>query len=422
MNVTAKISAAGELGFSNARLERIPAFLQSYLERKKLPGFSMLVARSGRVAHQSCRGVKDWDSGDPITEDTIFRVYSMTKPITSVAAMMLYEEGLFRLEHEVARYIPEFAGLRVWEAGNADQYTTRPPERPMLIRDLLTHTSGLTYDFMAQHSVDELYRRHGLAGARSTDITLADFVTKLGALPLLFSPGTRWNYSVSTDVCGRLVEIISGQTLDRFFAERILDPLGMLDTGFFVPECNVARLASCYEKDLQTREIQLQDKGEESRYLKQPSFLSGGGGLVSTIGDYYRFCQMLLNGGELEGVRLLSPKTIEFMTMNHLPGNQTLKDMGDSLFSETRFDGSGFGLGFSVVIDPVETMAPGSAGSYSWGGMASTYFWIDPVEDLIGIFMTQLMPSDSYPIRPQLQQLTYAAMTESNKRGKNLPW
>ena len=398
-----------ELGLDAGLLARIPEFFESYLERKALSGFSVLVARQGQVAYRAERGVLDWDTGKSLARDTIFRIYSMSKPVTSVALMMLCEQGLIRLEHEVSRYIPEFAELRVFDSGDTQRYHTHPPARPMRVHDLLTHTSGLTYSFMNQHPVDALYRRE-LGDTLARGETLGQFVSALARLPLLYSPGERWNYSVATDVCGRLVEIVSGQALDAFFRDRIFEPLGMADTGFTVAEENIGRFASCYEIIPGSSRIRKQDDAASSVYRGPCSFLSGGAGLLSTTDDYLRFCQMLLSGGTLNGARLLSPGTVRFMTLNHLPANRTLAEMGDSLFSEARMDGSGFGLGFSVVIDPVRALAPASAGSFSWGGMASTYFWIDPAEELIGIFMTQLMPSGSYPLRPQLQTLVYAAL------------
>ena len=412
MNIMPEMTTPEEAGMCGQRLDRLPGFFQSYLDRRKFSGLSVLVSRGGKLVHQSHQGVMDWDTEQPIAPDTLFRIYSMTKPITSVALMMLYEEGKFRLEHELFRHLPEFREVKVFESGNADSYTTHAPERPIQIRDLLTHTSGLTYDFLVQHPVDKLYRRAKLRGLGAEDMKLEAFVHKLAEQPLVFSPGTKWNYSFATDVCGRLVEVLSGQPLDTFFETRIFQPLGMNDTFFRVPRDKAHRLASCYERDPQTKEIKLQDPGSSSVYLNDRAFLSGGGGLVSSMDDYHRFCQMLLNGGALDGERRLSPTTIDFMTQNHLPGGQSMSDMGDETFSETRMDGSGFGLGFSVVTSPVEAMAPVSEGAYSWGGAASTFFWIDPAEELIGILMTQLMPSGAYPLRPQFQQLVYAAITE----------
>ena len=412
MSIMNRAETPEEVGFSSERLARIPAFFQDYLDRKKVSGMSFLIARGGKIAYQHNMGVKDFDSGSPIDNDTIFRIYSMSKPITSVALMMLYEEGKFRLDHDVSRYIPEFADLAVYEQGGINDYTTKPLDRPMQVRDLLTHTSGLTYGFMFQNTVDRLYRKGAINDAKSSKMTLEQYCIELAKLPLVFSPGSGWNYSVSTDVCGRLVEVLSGMSLEAFFHSRIFEPLGMVDTGFDIAPDKVERLASCYQRDPKTRQASLQDSGSDSSYLGKKTFFSGGGGLLSTIGDYYRFCQMLANGGEYMGARLLSPTTVDYMRINHLPGNKTMGEMGDSLFSENNMDGSGFGLGFSMVLDPVAVAAVGAAGIYSWGGAASTYFWIDPEQDLLAIFMTQLMPSDAYPMRPQLQQLTYAAIID----------
>ena len=398
-----------ELGISAERLSRIPDYFQTYLDRKKLPCMGTLVSVGGQVVHEGWRGVKDWETGEPITKDTIFRIYSMTKPVTSVAAMMLFEEGKLRLDHEVYRYIPAFKDVKVWDGGTAEAPELKSPERHMLVRDLFTHTSGLTYGFMMAHPVDKMYRASRIgAGFES----LKEFCDNLAALPLVFSPGEKFNYGHSTDVLGRIVEVASGMDLDAFFKTRIFEPLGMHDTGFYVPEEKLDRLMSCYQRDPLTGEISKQDgSGAASKqYAAKPIYLSGGGGLVSTMDDYHQFCRMLLNYGELNGHRILASKTMEFMTQNHLPANKTMAEMGDELFSEARMEGSGFGLGWSVLMNPVETMQPGSVGQYSWGGMASTFFWIDPEEDLIGIMMTQLMPSGAYPIRPQFQQLVYAAI------------
>ena len=399
-------------GMSSERLARITPFLGNYLEKGRIPGYALLLARRGQVVFRSEQGVKDWDTQEAITPDTIYRIYSMTKPITSVALMMLCEEGLIRLEHEVSRYIPCFEHLGVFDGGDADTYRTRKPARPVRVHDLLTHTAGLTYGLMHQHPVDALYRKRGLGQWNARGGTLAEFVEALAELPLLFSPGERWNYSVATDVVGRLIEVVSGQPLDRFLEERIFGPLGMRDTAFSVSDDRLSRLATCYEKPFGGGAIRRQDGVQDSSYRGAQSYLSGGGGLVSTVDDYLRFCRMLASGGALNGVRLLSPTTVRLMLRNHLPGNQSLEHMGDSLFTETQTRGAGFGLGFSIMLDGVASLSAAGAGTYSWGGMASTYFWVDPVEDLIGIFMTQLMPSGSYPIRPQIQSLAYAAIEE----------
>lgn len=395
-------------GLSAERLRRIPEYFQSYIDKQKLPCMATLVARGGQVAHLSFQGATEMGGSRAIDENTIYRIYSMTKPVTSVAAMMLVEEGLLRLDHEVFRYIPEFQDTMVL----ADDGRMVKPARPIVVRDLFLHTSGLSYSFLMQGPVDKYYRDNGIEHF-SWKGDLKSFCEALARAPLVFSPGDRWNYSNSTDVLGRVVEVASGMPLDVFFQKRIFDPLGMADTGFFVPEGSLDRLMACYRRNPLDGVTSLADPGgRNSSYAKKPSVLSGGGGLASTIGDYLKFCLMLANGGELNGVRLLSPKTLEYMTMNHLPGGRTLKDMGDKTFSESRMDGSGFGLGWAVTTDVIATMQPGSVGTFSWGGMASTFFWIDPVEDLIAIQMTQLMPSGAYPIRPQLQQLVYAAIEE----------
>jgi len=395
-------------GLSAERLKRIPEFFQPYIDKQKLPCMATLVARGGQVAHLSFQGATEIGGSRPIDENTIYRIYSMTKPVTSVAAMMLFEEGLLRLDHEVFRYIPEFQDTMVL----TDDGKLVKPARPMTVRDLFLHTSGLSYSFLMQGAVDTFYRENKLEYS-TWQGDLKSFCEALAKAPLAFSPGERWNYSNSTDVLGRVVEVASGLPLDAFFQTRIFGPLGMADTGFHVPDASLDRLMACYRRNPLDGVTSLADPGSRaSVYAKKPNVFSGGGGLVSTVGDYLKFCLMLANGGEFNGARLLSPKTLEYMTMNHLPGGKTLKDMGDKTFSESRMDGSGFGLGWAVTTDVVATMQPGSVGTFSWGGMASTFFWIDPVEDLIAIQMTQLMPSGAYPIRPQLQQLVYAAIEE----------
>lgn len=409
MTVQDEITAS-DVGLNEDRLAAIPHFFaEAYLDPGKLPCMATLVSRNGQIVHEAYRGKTQLDGGQPIEPDTIFRIYSMTKPITSVAAMMLFEQGIVRLDHEVSRYIPEFADTEVWVKGTVDDYETRKPSRPVQVRDLFTHTSGLTYGFLMQHEVDALYRREKIA---RPDETLEEMCARLASLPLLFSPGTRWNYGHSTDVLGRIVEVASGQTLDTFFRERIFGPLDMLDTDFFVPPEKLDRLAACYSRDPANGNVSLSDgAGAESQlYRAQPPLLNAGGGLVSTVRDYHRFCLMLLHGGRLDGARLLSPKTVEFMRKNHLPENKTIKTMGDKTFSEARMEGNGFGLGGSVIVNVAETMQPGSVGTFSWGGLANTFFWIDYEEELIAIQATQMIPSGCYPIRPQFQQLVYAAI------------
>ncbi|MEZ5937038.1 MAG: serine hydrolase domain-containing protein [Hyphomonadaceae bacterium] len=402
----------GEAGLSAERLAQIPGYFESYIENGRLPCMATLVARGGEVAHFAMQGHTEIGGSQKIAEDTIYRIYSMTKPITTVAAMMLFEEGKLRIDHELSRYIPEFGDVMVYEGGTPDAPKLRRPDRPVTVKDLMIHTSGITYAFLQQGPVDEIYRLRGLDYSRWNG-DLKSFCEALAQAPLVFSPGDKWNYSNSTDVLGRVVEVASGMSLDAFFRTRIFEPLQMVDTGFHVPEDKVRRLMACHWRNPANGEIlKVDGGGASSPYAKAPNVMSGGGGLASTMGDYLQFCLMLANGGELNGARILSPKTIEFMTMNHLPGGKTIAEMGDKTFSETRMDGSGFGLGWAVTTDVVSTTQPGSVGTFSWGGMASTFFWIDPAEDLIGILMTQLMPSSSYPIRPQFQQLVYAAIEE----------
>ena len=413
-----------EIGFDPARLARIDRFVdENYLQTGRFPGFSWLVARDGKIAHRSVAGHRNLAAGLPMSDDTIVRIYSMSKPITSIALLTLYEEGRFRLYDPVSSLIPSWADLRVYADGTASNFTTRFPEREMTIHDLLTHTSGLTYGWMARHPVDSLYRRHKL----DQGLALDDYVEVLGGIPLLFSPGTRWSYSVATDVVGRLVEIISGQSLDTFLRERIFDPLGMHDTAFWfdddergnrlaanyaVPALSPFPLPEGVEGDHLSM---IDDGGPGSPFRRKPTFLSGGGGLLSTLDDYLRFCQTLLNGGRSistdgGGAQILSRKTIEVATSNHLPGGVDLAAMGQAVFSETPYDGVGFGLGFSVVLSPAARKTVCSVGEYAWGGAASTLFWIDPVEDLIVIGLTQLMPSSAYPIREELRAMIYGAL------------
>jgi CubicO group peptidase (beta-lactamase class C family) len=399
------------MGFSSERLARLDGFLQrDYLDSGKLRGVQTLIARRGQVVHASSLGMMDAERGRPMAEDTLFRIYSMTKPITSLAFMMLVEEGLVALDDPVHRYIPAWEGLGVYDGGFMESFRTKRPTRPMLIVDLLRHTSGLTYGFQQRSNVDAAYRKLGIGEVEKSG-TLETMIADLAGLPLEFSPGEAWNYSVSTDVLGYLIGVISGQPFESFLKARVLDPLRMGDTDFFVPPSKAERLAACYA--LTPRGVTLQDDPTKSSYLKAPDFVSGGGGLVSTSHDYLRFCQMLLNGGELDGARLVSPKTIALMGANHLPGGKDLTSLSRSLFSEAAYAGLGFGLGFSTTIDPAATLIPASAGDLSWGGAASTFFWVDPKEELIAILMTQLLPSSAYPIRRQLRTLVYSALTES---------
>jgi CubicO group peptidase (beta-lactamase class C family) len=395
-------------GISAERLARIDHVWQArYLDARKLPCAVTLVEHKGKIAHHSALGFMDVERQRPVRDDTIFRIYSMTKPLTSIAFMMLVEEGAVALDDPVHRFIPQWRELGVYEAGFLETFRTRRTSRPMRIVDLLRHTSGLTYDFQQRTNVDAAYRKLHL-GEIGGPVSLEGMIDGLAKVPLEFSPGDSWNYSVATDVLGYLVGKLSGVPFERFLRERILKPLGMHDTDFQVSTSNSARFASCY-RFTPNDPMRLVDDPESSPYLRTPNFISGGGGLVSTMSDYLRFCRMLLNGGSLDGVRIISPKTLELMTANHLPGGKDLTQLSISLFSEATYAGVGFGLGFAVTLDPARTLLPGTAGDFSWGGMASTYFWVDPREELIVIFMTQLMPSATYPIRRELRTLVYSA-------------
>lgn len=393
--------SADELGFLPDRLARIPEFIQTqYLDSGKLPFAALLVGRGDDIALQ-------WSSG--VTDDAIFRIASMTKPITSVAFMQLVEQGKVALTDPVAKYIPEFANLGVFVAGGGNvPFVSRPPTTPMRIVDVLRHTTGFTYSFQERSNIDAAYRKTDVESW--TKSTSQSFIDTLAQIPLEFDPGTQWNYSVSTDVLGILIERISGQTLPDYFKTHIFAPLGMNDTFFAVPADKAARIPECYAFDPQTK-MKLFDKaGSDSLWAKGWSFNSGGGGLASSVADYHRFCRMLLNGGALDGVQILSPKTIELMTANHIPGGQDLTQISKSLFSEAEMAGIGFGLGFATTIDSAATLTPCSTGDFYWGGMYSTAFFVDPVEDIIMIFMTQLMPSSTYPVRREIKTMIYSAL------------
>ena len=395
-----------EVGLSAPRLARILSWMRRWVDPGRLPGLIVAIVRNDRLAWFETRGFRDVESGRPVEPDTLYRMYSMTKPITTVAALMLYEEGRFQLDDPIAKYIPAFAGTRVFASGDADSFETEPLARPITVHDLMTHTSGLTYSFQCEHPVDALYRRRGIDFNANLG-PLANVVEATAAQPLVFQPGGRWNYGVSTDVLGRLVEIWSGLPLDAFLAERIFSPLGMVDTGFHVAEGEGGRFASNYTRS-EEGGLALVDAARESRFLKPAATLSGGGGLVSTAADYLRFLRMLRGRGTLGDTRLLGRKTVEHMTANQLPGD--LADMGQPTFSETPFTGVGFGLGVSVMLDPAKARIVGSPGEYAWGGMASTAFWVDPAEDLIVLLLTQLSPSSTYPIRRELRVLIYQAL------------
>jgi len=405
------MSKASRLGFDKARLARIGTFLdETYIATGLLPHAQVTVTRRGETVWASSHGQADPERGKPLGDDAIFRIYSMTKPLTSIAFMMLVEEGKVGLDDPVHRFIPSWRGLEVMTGGQAGAFTTEKTKAPMRMVDLLRHTSGLSYGLQTG-PLSDAYRAAQFGGARGPD--LDGMIAKLAELPLQFSPNDAWNYSVSTDVLGYLVGKISGMPFEQFLKERLFEPLGMVDTGFHVREGQAHRFVSCYTLNDKGERI-LQDDAETSRYHKPPHFVSGGGGLVSTSADYVRFCQMLLNKGELDGHRYIAPKTLELMATNHLPGGKDLTETSISLFSESSYAGTGFGLGFAVVMDPMKTLIAGSVGEFYWGGMASTAFWIDPLEEISCVFMTQLIPSSTYPLRRQLRTLVYSALVEPN--------
>ncbi|MBO0771812.1 MAG: beta-lactamase family protein [Actinobacteria bacterium] len=405
---------AAEAGLDPDRLRRIDRHFARYVDDGRLPGWLVTVSRRGRLAHASWYGSRDLEAGLPVEPDTLWRIYSMTKPVTSVAAMMLWEEGRFELTDPVSRFIPSFADVRVYTGGSEVRQVTVPATEPVRIWHLLTHTAGLTYGFHRTHPVDALYRDAGYEWAWPGGTTLAGACDAWAGFPLLFQPGTEWNYSVATDVLGRVVEVVSGLSLDEFFRTRILGPLGMTSTSFHVGDADAGRLAALYTPGRDGKAARLDSLGAAAR--TKPSLFSGGGGLVSTASDYHRFLQLLLSSpdspaGELGGVRLLSPRTVGYMARNHLPGGLDLETFGRPLYAESPFRGVGFGLGFAVVIDPVPGKVICSEGELSWGGAASTAFWIDQAAELTVSFFTQLLPSRAYPIRPQLRQLVYQALT-----------
>jgi CubicO group peptidase (beta-lactamase class C family) len=402
-----------EVGLDPERLQRIGRQFGRYVDDGQLPGWLITVNRRGHLAYVAQSGVRDLASSRPVETDTLWRIYSMSKPITSVAAMILWEEGGFELNDPVSKFIPSFADVRVSTGGTDVKQVTVPAAEPVRVWHLLTHTSGLTYGFMRSHPVDAIYRARGYEWAWPPGTDLAAACDAWAGIPLLFQPGTEWNYSVATDVLGRVVEVVSGQRLDEFLADRIFGPLGMTDTAFHTEDAD--RLASLYGLGANGQLAEIGAMGAAA--LAPPSLFSGGGGLVSSAADYDRFTQMLLArpdspAGELDGVRLLGPRTVAYMGRNHLPGNSDLEQFGRPLYAETPFRGTGFGLGFAVNLDPVPGKVPGSAGELSWGGAASTAFWVDPAEELTASFFTQLMPSNAYPIRSRLRQLVYQAIVD----------
>ena len=406
---TLPLATPEQVGLSAARLDRVRTWMHQWVDSGKLAGMVTCVMRKGQLAFAEVYGKADVARDKPMRPDTIFRIYSMTKPLTSTAIMMLYEEGRFQLDDPISKFIPAFANPRVYVGGSRGKMETVPAEREINFRDLLTHTSGLTYGFMESTPVDAAYRAKDGVDFQTADTSLKQVVEKLATIPLIAQPGKAWNYSVATDVLGYLVEVISGQPFEKYLKEKVIDPLRMIDTDFHVPKEKHDRFAANYSAGPGDK-LDLLDDPAKSRYLAPRKVNSGGGGLVSTAADYLRFCQFMLNKGELDGVRLLGRKTVELMTMNHLNGD--MADMGTPRFSESTYTGIGFGLGFSVMIDPAKAYIAGTPGEFAWGGAASTAFWIDPAEDMAVVLLTQLMPSSTYPIRRELRVLTYQAIVD----------
>ncbi|HUN46167.1 MAG TPA: serine hydrolase domain-containing protein [Stellaceae bacterium] len=396
------------VGLSASRLARIDAWRDRIVADGKVAGATTLVARRGKVVHLASSGLADIARGTAMTPATVHRFYSMTKPLTSAAIMMLYEEGRFQLDDPITRFLPYFANQRVCTGASRGKLETVPAERDITFRDLLTHTSGLTYGFMESTAVDALYREKGIDfGAAET--SLGAVVEQLAALPLIAQPGSEWNYSVSTDVLGYLVEVISGEPFATFLHERLIRPLGMVDTDFHVRAENAGRFAANYGRGKDGK-LMLIDDPAKSRFLRPTRVPSGGGGLVSTAADYWRFCRMMLGKGELDGTRYLGRKTVELMMTNHLRGDMAA--MGQPRWSESTAEGIGFGLGFSVTLDPARAQILGTPGECAWGGAASTAFWIDPAEEMAVIFLAQLMPSTTWPFRRELRVLSYQAVVD----------
>ncbi len=406
--MTLEASNPAELGFDPERLSHIDAHLKSrYLDSGRMPHTALLIGRGDEIAHLSLQG--EARPGEALTQDHLFRIASMTKPVTSIAFMQLVEQAKVALSDPVTRYIPEWKDQGVFvSGGGAQPFMTRPPARPMQIIDLLRHTSGLTYSFQERTPIDAAYRKAGFERFDGGD--LEQLIQTLAGIPLEFDPGSSWNYSISTDVIGALIQRISGQKLDAYIAENIFEPLGMHDTHFQLPQDKMGRMADCYSWHPREK-MKMFDTGADTAWVTPPKLLSGGGGLVSSLADYHRFCRMLLNEGTLDGQQVIGRKTLELMTANHLPGGGDLTQHSKSLFSEAENAGGGFGLGFGVTVDNAATGVPGSTGDFYWGGMFSTAFFVDPVEDIIMIFMTQLMPSSTYPVRREIKTMLYSALT-----------
>ena len=402
-------------GLDAGRLERITDHIErNYIASQKIMGCQVAVARHGHLAYQKSFGSMDLERNKPMADDAIFRIYSMTKPITSVALMTLYEKGYFQLNDPISRYVPSWKNHRVWVSGEGEEMVTEAPKRPVSFRDVLSHTGGFTYGgglpgVGIQHPVDKIYRELKIRSSGTAD-TMEGFLDKLAQVPLLYQPGERWMYSLSTDICGALVEIISGKPFAEYLQDEIFGPLGMNDTSFFVAPDKIDRFCANYQRG-PDKKLKLIDDPATSQFTKDPAFKSGGGGLTGTTADYMKFCEMLRRGGELDGHRVIGPRTLAMMHMNHLAGGKDLTQLAIGSFSETSNEGVGFGLGFASTMDEVSTGSLG-AGDYYWGGAASTIFLVDPKEDLTMVFMTQLMPSGTFNFRGQLKSLIYSAIVD----------
>lgn len=394
-------------GFDKTRLKRLDDHIRAkYLDTGRFPHADLLIGRGDEVVHRFTAG--EARDGQKLKDDAIFRIASMTKPVTSIVFMQLVEEGKVALSDPVHRFLPEWKGLGVFTAGGGNTpFVTRPTAAPMRMVDLLRHTSGLTYSFQERTNIDAAYRKAGFERFDGGD--LEAMVAALAKIPLEFDPGSSWNYSVSTDILGAIIQRIEGKRLDSIYQERVFDPLGMTDTHFRLPQAKADRLPDCYIYDSQATKRLHDPGGAASAWVKSDQ-LSGGGGLVSTVADYHRFCRMLLGKGALDGTRIVAPHTLALMTANHLPGDADLATLSKSLFSEAENAGVGFGLGFAVMMNPAKAMVPGNPGEFYWGGMFSTAFFIDPVDDLCMVFMTQLMPSNTYPVRREIKTMLYAAL------------
>jgi len=409
----APIVRPAAVGMSAERLARIGPWMEGYVESGKLAGCLTLVARHGQIAYLDQRGLADEASSRPAAADDIYRIYSMSKPITSVAAMQLFEEGRFQLDDPVARFLPEFGEGRLWLEGEGEAMKTEPVGDAMKIWHLMTHTSGLVYGNREPGEVGRAYQAAGVdfSGNRNTG-DLAEMTRRCAAMPLRWRPGSRWEYSVATDVLGRLVEVVAGKPLDQVFRERIFEPLGMTDTSFQLPADKTGRLTQLFQRQADGSRQATDPASADSSWAKPVTLFSGGGGLLSTAADYFRFCEMLRGLGQYEGARILGRKTAAYMMRNHLPGNADLTAMGQPVFSETSYDGIGFSLGGSVVVDAATAKALCSEGEFAWGGAASTAFWVDRAEGVVAVFLTQLLPSASYPIRRELRTLVYQSLVD----------